>query len=69
MTPTKKYDITDLLDEIFTALELGWDIERVRQNEKVQEGLADVSATLDELVEIARYVKSSYCVDCPLRYE
>lgn len=66
--PSGQSDIADLIADIFTALELGWDIESVRKTEKTQARLGRVSATFDELVEIARHVENTYCEDCPLRY-
>ena len=62
-------NIEHLFENVLTCLDTGGDLLALERHPTTRAILRGVHATFDELVEIARYVKSAYCADCPLRCE
>lgn len=57
-------NIEHLFENILTRLELGEDLLEFQRHPTTQRMLNDVTATFDEILQIALYVHANYCDGC-----
>lgn len=57
-------NIEHLFENIITTMDTGGDLLALERHPITQRMLNDVTATFDEILAIAMYVKHTYCGDC-----
>lgn len=57
-------DIEHLFENILTTMGTGGDLLTLKRHPVTQRMLNNVTATFDEILAIAMYVKHTYCGDC-----